>query len=291
MSNVVRPDNHVGIRDCQTQTYDQTKELYDQTDLAQAAAENEKNHQKEPEASVTRSPTGGKDDAFEEDQPLPSCTRTEQRKNVKPQNEQSTGTQASTRPKDCATRCPDQGGRGTGGDQGGRGTGGDQGGPGTDGDQGGRGAEGDQGGPGTGGSPDKDEDKKSGNFASYALKFTAGAAVLGIGSFIAAPLVLTGMGFTAAGVQAGSIGAYLMSASAIANGGGVAAGSAVALLQSAGAAGGIAATTCAGIGIGGAAAITGLVATGEVVVGTVRYKVKQHNSPKTKEVGTQTDPD
>ncbi|XP_041482913.1 interferon alpha-inducible protein 27-like protein 2B [Lytechinus variegatus] len=247
MSNAVRGDKRVSIRDCQTQTYTQT-------DLDQAVEENEKNHQKEPEASVTRSPTGGEDYAFEEDQPLPSCTRTEQLKKVKPQNEQSTGTQVSTRPKDCATRCPDPGG------------------------------------PGTGGSPDKDEDKKSGNFASYALKFAAGAAVLGIGSFIAAPVVLTGMGFTAAGIQAGSIGAYLMSASAIANGGGVAAGSAVALLQSAGAAGGIAATTCAGIGIGGAAAITGLVATGEVVVGAVRYKVKQHNSPKTKEVGTQTDP-
>nr|XP_054773572.1 uncharacterized protein LOC129281680 [Lytechinus pictus] len=254
MSNVDRPDNHVGIRDCQTQTCDQTIKLDDQTDSAQAAAENEENHQKEPEASVTRSPTGGKDDAFEEDQPLPSRTRTEQLKKGKPPNEPSTGTPAPTRPIECVTSCPDPGN------------------------------------PGTGGSPDKDEDKKSGNFASYAFKFTAGAAVLGIGSFIAAPLVLTGMGFTAAGIQAGSIGAYLMSASAIANGGGVAAGSAVALLQSAGAAGGIAATTCAGIGIGGAAAITGLVATGEVVVGAVRYKVKQHNSPKTKEVGTQTDP-
>ncbi|XP_041483533.1 interferon alpha-inducible protein 27-like protein 2B [Lytechinus variegatus] len=244
MSNAVRGDKRVSIRDCQTQTYTQT-------DLDQAVEENEKNHQKEPEASVTRSPTGGEDGAFE-DQPLMSCTRTEQLKKVTPQS-------ALTRPKDCATPCPDPGGP-------------------------------DPGGPGTGGSPDKDEDKKSGNFASYALKFAAGAAVLGIGSFIAAPVVLTGMGFTAAGIQAGSIGAYLMSASAIANGGGVAAGSAVALLQSAGAAGGIAATTCAGIGIGGAAAITGLVATGEVVVGAVRYKMKQHNSPKPKEVGTQTDP-
>ena len=51
---------------------------------------------------------------------------------------------------------------------------------------------------------------------------------------LAAPVVLGAAGFTAAGITAGSYAAGMMSAAAIANGGGVAAGGAVALLQSAG---------------------------------------------------------
>lgn len=42
------------------------------------------------------------------------------------------------------------------------------------------------------------------------------------------------MGFTSAGIAAGSYAASLMSAAAVANGGGVAAGSMVAVLQAAG---------------------------------------------------------
>lgn len=48
------------------------------------------------------------------------------------------------------------------------------------------------------------------------------------------PLTVWSLGFTAAGITAGSVAAKMMSAAAIANGGGVAAGSAVAVLQSVG---------------------------------------------------------
>lgn len=58
--------------------------------------------------------------------------------------------------------------------------------------------------------------------------------VLSGGAVVAAPLVLGAVGFTAAGVAAGSWAAGMMSAAAVANGGAVAAGSAVAVLQSAG---------------------------------------------------------
>ncbi|XP_027622901.1 interferon alpha-inducible protein 27-like protein 2 [Tupaia chinensis] len=53
----------------------------------------------------------------------------------------------------------------------------------------------------------------------------------------AVPLGLTALGFTGTGIAASSIAAKMMSAAAIANGGGVAAGSLVATLQSVGAAG------------------------------------------------------
>ncbi|NXK26975.1 IF27A protein, partial [Arenaria interpres] len=58
-----------------------------------------------------------------------------------------------------------------------------------------------------------------------------GVALVGI------PVAIGAMGFTATGIAAGSVAAKMMSAAAIANGGGVAAGSAVAVLQSVGAAG------------------------------------------------------
>uniref|UniRef100_H0XNF0 Uncharacterized protein n=2 Tax=Otolemur garnettii TaxID=30611 RepID=H0XNF0_OTOGA len=53
----------------------------------------------------------------------------------------------------------------------------------------------------------------------------------------AVPMVLSAIGFTKAGIAASSIAAKMMSAAAIANGGGVSAGSLVAILQSVGAAG------------------------------------------------------
>ncbi|XP_034793948.1 interferon alpha-inducible protein 27, mitochondrial isoform X2 [Pan paniscus] len=53
----------------------------------------------------------------------------------------------------------------------------------------------------------------------------------------AVPMVLSAMGFTAAGITSSSIAAKMMSAAAIANGGGVASGSLVATLQSLGATG------------------------------------------------------
>ncbi|NXK06210.1 IF27A protein, partial [Herpetotheres cachinnans] len=59
----------------------------------------------------------------------------------------------------------------------------------------------------------------------------AGVALLGI------PTAICVLGFTGTGIAAGSVAAKMMSAAAIANNGGVAAGSAVAVLQSIGAGG------------------------------------------------------
>uniref|UniRef100_A0A8C9WCY0 Interferon alpha-inducible protein 27-like protein 2-like n=1 Tax=Scleropages formosus TaxID=113540 RepID=A0A8C9WCY0_SCLFO len=79
-------------------------------------------------------------------------------------------------------------------------------------------------------------------------------------SVTAVPLVLGAVGFTAAGVAAGSYAAGMMSATAVANGGAVAAGSAVAVLQSIGAAGlsGTASAAVASLG-GTAGALLGLI--------------------------------
>lgn len=243
------------VRDCQTQTFSQAElEL-----ASMQAAENAKNHQREPEASVSRHEKGGK-----EDQPLLNGTDTNQ------------GRQGEKKPLN-GTSAPPPCGRGTGADHGrDSGSGADR---------------------GAGGNPGKDPNApndpnaKAKKVAKYAIGFTATAAAIGIGAFVAAPFVLVGMGFTTAGIASGSIGAGMMSASAIASGGGVAAGSTVAVLQSVGAAGGLAATACAGLGIGGAAAITGLVAAGEVTVGAVRYIKKQKNRCPTEDAATQTDPE
>uniref|UniRef100_A0A3B3YAA7 Uncharacterized protein n=1 Tax=Poecilia mexicana TaxID=48701 RepID=A0A3B3YAA7_9TELE len=71
---------------------------------------------------------------------------------------------------------------------------------------------------------------------SNLLRETFTITVLGgIGAVALAPVVLGAVGFTSAGIAAGSYAASMMSAAAVANGGGVAAGSLVAILQSAGA--------------------------------------------------------
>ncbi|XP_074971042.1 interferon alpha-inducible protein 27-like protein 2A [Phalacrocorax aristotelis] len=63
-------------------------------------------------------------------------------------------------------------------------------------------------------------------------------AAIGIGLTVAVvPAALYVMGFTKAGIAAGSLAARMMSVAAIANGGRVAAGSLVAIAQSLGAAG------------------------------------------------------
>ncbi|XP_014895081.1 interferon alpha-inducible protein 27-like protein 2A isoform X1 [Poecilia latipinna] len=64
-----------------------------------------------------------------------------------------------------------------------------------------------------------------------------GGAVGAVGIVLMAPVALSAIGFTSAGIAAGSYAAKMMSAAATANGGGVAAGSLVAILQSAGASG------------------------------------------------------
>ena len=55
-----------------------------------------------------------------------------------------------------------------------------------------------------------------------------------VGAVVAAPVVLGAVGFTSAGIAAGSYAAGMMSAAAVANGGAVAAGSTVAVLQAVG---------------------------------------------------------
>ena len=65
---------------------------------------------------------------------------------------------------------------------------------------------------------------------------TAGV-VTAVGALVATPFVLSAVGFTTAGITAGSYAAGMMSSAAAANGGAVAAGSTVAVLQSVGAAG------------------------------------------------------
>lgn len=81
------------------------------------------------------------------------------------------------------------------------------------------------------------------------IAITVGA----VSTVLLAPAVLGAVGFTSAGIAAGSTAAGMMSSVAAANGGGVAAGSLVAVLQSAGAAGlSGTATTMVGT-IGGAA--------------------------------------
>ena len=85
-------------------------------------------------------------------------------------------------------------------------------------------------------------------------------AVLGaVSSVKAAPAVLTWIGYTGSGIATNSVAAGMMSTSAIANGGGVAAGGVVATLQSYGAAGLTAAAT-ATVGVTGAATGAGVVA-------------------------------
>ncbi|XP_045144074.1 interferon alpha-inducible protein 27-like protein 2A [Echinops telfairi] len=69
------------------------------------------------------------------------------------------------------------------------------------------------------------------------MKRVAFAAIGGIVAVASVPVVLGAVGFTSAGIAASSIAAKMMSAAAVANGGGVAAGTLVATLQSVGAAG------------------------------------------------------
>ena len=99
-----------------------------------------------------------------------------------------------------------------------------------------------------------DENKKIGKYKR--LPFIAGAAGVAIGggvaTVIAAPIVLSAVGFGAAGVAAGSIAAGVQSSI-----GSVAAGSVFATLQSAGAAG-IGAKALSMIGLGASASSLGL---------------------------------
>ncbi|CAI5696947.1 unnamed protein product [Oreochromis niloticus] len=90
------------------------------------------------------------------------------------------------------------------------------------------------------------------------LTATAIAAIGAGGAVVCAPIVLGAVGFTSAGIAAGSYAASWMSAAAISSGGGVAAGSLFSLFQSAGMAGLSGTATTAVGAVGGA--VGGLVA-------------------------------
>jgi len=95
-------------------------------------------------------------------------------------------------------------------------------------------------------------------YFSDRLRYAAVGLAAGTAAVVAAPAVLSAVGFTAGGVAAGSTAASIQS---VFYGGSVASGSAFALAQSAGA---------AGIGLGGNAAIGGITG-GIAALGTNLY--------------------
>ncbi|XP_074161197.1 interferon alpha-inducible protein 27-like protein 2A [Sminthopsis crassicaudata] len=72
---------------------------------------------------------------------------------------------------------------------------------------------------------------------NYPVLLTVGAVCGGALALSVVPVALGAVGFTKLGIAGGSVAAKMMSAAAVANGGGVAAGSLVAVLQSVGAGG------------------------------------------------------
>ncbi|XP_052775859.1 interferon alpha-inducible protein 27, mitochondrial-like [Mya arenaria] len=113
------------------------------------------------------------------------------------------------------------------------------------------------------------------------LKKAALPLVVAGASVVAAPLVLSAAGFGAGGIVAGSLAAKGMSAIAMSNGVGVAAGGFFAACQSAGAVG-IAGSTLAGIGV---ATGTAAFAVQEGILGNE----KKHNTIHGNNGGTDDD--
>jgi len=102
-----------------------------------------------------------------------------------------------------------------------------------------------------------DEDQGQGmSYKKAAILGAAGAST----AVLAAPLIIGGVGFGAAGILGGSYAAGWMSAAALAGGGGVVKGSAIAVLQSIGAAG-MGATS---IAVAGATGAAGALGTGAI---------------------------
>ncbi|XP_078279397.1 interferon alpha-inducible protein 27-like protein 2A [Rhinoraja longicauda] len=99
----------------------------------------------------------------------------------------------------------------------------------------------------------RQRDKRSDLVRNMDLTTLIMAGVSAGSCIVAAPFVLGAVGFTTAGIAAGSVAAKMMGAAAVANGGGVAAGGLVAVLQSAGAAG-LSTVANAAVAAGGAAA-------------------------------------
>lgn len=133
--------------------------------------------------------------------------------------------------------------------------------------------------------PDPDQPVKSGagsgsgprnRAGKYAAGFGIAATILGGVAFVAANVIVPGLGFAAGGVVAGSTAAGMMSSAAIAGGGGVAAGSTVAILQSIGATG-VAVSTCLGVGAGAAAVGTAVAGAVDAGIGITRHVQKKIN--------------
>lgn len=135
-------------------------------------------------------------------------------------------------------------------------------------------------------SKDSDEKTKSKRNKKNIGKYLAiaGTAVLGgVGAVALAPVVLGAVGFTSAGIAAGSLAASMMSAAAVANGGAVAAGSLVAVLQSAGAVG-LSVTASAAVASVGAGVGAGVGATAGLLAGRKKggEEVEKKNETKFK---------
>ncbi|XP_037341643.2 interferon alpha-inducible protein 27-like protein 2A isoform X5 [Pungitius pungitius] len=99
------------------------------------------------------------------------------------------------------------------------------------------------------------EGEAAGSIWGFLPLDTCTALAVGAGAVVAvaaAPVLLGAVGFTSAGITAGSYAASMMSAAAVANGGAVAAGSTVAVLQAAGVAG-LSGTATAAVAATGAA--------------------------------------
>jgi hypothetical protein len=116
-----------------------------------------------------------------------------------------------------------------------------------------------------------EEGEKKEECKCFARDFVVHVAVpvVGAAAFVyAVPIVVTAVGFTSSGITAGSWASSIMSATAIANGGGVSAASLCAALQSIGVVG-LTSAQMATIGIVGAG---------------VTYKVMLHADSKIKEI-------
>ncbi|XP_053124704.1 interferon alpha-inducible protein 27-like protein 2A [Hemicordylus capensis] len=106
------------------------------------------------------------------------------------------------------------------------------------------------------------------------MKMGAGAAIgagLGLGgTCLVVPVVLKAVGFTAGGIASASLGSKMMAASAVANGGGVAAGGLVATLQSVGA---------AGLSLATKLGVTAMTASGGTIIGAFKKDLSPADPP------------
>ncbi|KAG2377397.1 hypothetical protein C9374_009308 [Naegleria lovaniensis] len=117
-----------------------------------------------------------------------------------------------------------------------------------------------------------DSENTSSPVKETALGATVGGVVAGSTAYVGIPTLASLLGFGKAGIASCSLASSWMSAVAVANGGGVAAGSTVATLQSIGAAGAVGLTTTVL-----PVAIIGGVVVGAGVYGYKKYYKKNNN--------------